>query len=183
MGENPVQVRSRNSLKRALISLMEEKPFDKISILDITSRANLSRQTFYTNFDTKEEILEYSMNEIFEHCTEALEFDATNLLDFLNKYFRYWEPYVPFLKLLLENGLGYLFLRRSRLYYERVIRPSRRRDARVLPYIRAYAAGVTYELLSTWIKNNQDLSIDEISAVAYGLLNGDIIRGDGLIDK
>ena len=120
MGENPIQIRSRNSLLKALISLMEEKPFDKISISDIAVRAELSRQTFYTNFDTKEEILEHFLREIFDQCSLKMKFDSSRLMEFLHYYFGFWETYAPFLRLLLENNLSYLFLRQSRAYYQKM---------------------------------------------------------------
>lgn len=185
MGENPIQIRSRNSLRKALISLMEEKPFDKISISDIAVRAELSRQTFYTNFDTKEEILEHFLREIFNQCSRNMKFDSSKLMEFLRGYFGFWETYAPFLRLLLENNLSYLFLRQSRAYYQEVIvRPrSNYTDGRVIPYIQSYAAGVTYELLITWIRNNRDLNLNEISEVAYGLLTGSFIRGDFKINN
>lgn len=185
MGENPIQIRSRNSLRKALISLMEEKPFDKISISDIAVRAELSRQTFYTNFDTKEEILEHFLREIFNQCSRNMKFDSSRLMEFLRGYFGFWETYAPFLRLLLENNLSYLFLRQSRAYYQEVIvRPrSTYTDGRVIPYIKSYAAGVTYELLITWIRNNRDLNLNEISEVAYGLLTGSFIRGDFKINN
>lgn len=185
MGENPIQIRSRNSLLKALISLMEEKPFDKISISDIAVRAELSRQTFYTNFDTKEEILEHFLREIFDQCSLKMKFDSSRLMEFLHYYFGFWETYAPFLRLLLENNLSYLFLRQSRAYYQKVIVRSRSidTDGRIIPYIQSYAAGVTYELLITWIRNNRDLNLNEISEVAYGLLTGGFIRGDFKINN
>ena len=53
--ENPISVRSKRLITDALISIMEEKPFSKISIRDIVEKAGLTRQTFYHNFDSKEE--------------------------------------------------------------------------------------------------------------------------------
>ncbi len=44
-------------ITNALISLMEEKDYNSISITDITSKAGLSRVTYYRHFDTKEDVL------------------------------------------------------------------------------------------------------------------------------
>ena len=57
--ENPMSVRSKSALAQSLLRMMIDKPFDEISISDITERAGLSRQTFYTNFIKKEDILKY----------------------------------------------------------------------------------------------------------------------------
>ena len=54
--ENPMSIRSKNALSSSLLKLMMYKHFTDISISDITERAGLSRQTFYTNFEKKEDI-------------------------------------------------------------------------------------------------------------------------------
>ncbi|MGM9538797.1 MAG: TetR/AcrR family transcriptional regulator [Candidatus Onthomonas sp.] len=56
-GDNPIALQSQSWLTDALLALMEEKPFEKISVADICRRADLSRQTFYHCFSSKEEIL------------------------------------------------------------------------------------------------------------------------------
>lgn len=62
---NPAAIRSRNALATSLVSLLLERPLKDITIEDITSSAGLSRQTFYTNFSQKEDILENSLNQLF----------------------------------------------------------------------------------------------------------------------
>ena len=63
--ENPISVRSKRLITDALIELMGEKAFSKISIRDIVERAGLTRQTFYHNFDSKEEVLLHKSDSLF----------------------------------------------------------------------------------------------------------------------
>ena len=46
-------------LGNALKQLAHEKPFDKISVSDISTRCNVNRQTFYYHFQDKYECLEW----------------------------------------------------------------------------------------------------------------------------
>jgi len=47
----------------ALMLLMDEKPYDKITVSDIADKAGVARPTFYRNFDDKDEVvLEYLNN-------------------------------------------------------------------------------------------------------------------------
>ena len=62
---NPAALRSRKALATALVSLLLNHPLKDIKIEDITRTAGLSRQTFYTNFSQKEDILEHALNELF----------------------------------------------------------------------------------------------------------------------
>jgi AcrR family transcriptional regulator len=50
-------VRTRTTLRDALISLIIERGWDDVGIQDICDRANVGRSTFYTHFADKEELL------------------------------------------------------------------------------------------------------------------------------
>jgi AcrR family transcriptional regulator len=52
--------------------LMDEKPYDTITISDITKRAGIARQTFYRNYDNKDDV-------IFEHLTHILDPDLLKI--------------------------------------------------------------------------------------------------------
>src|SRR5882724_744682 len=54
-GDRRVQ-RSKQMLKKALTSLMAEKPFDRITIQDILDHADVGRTTFYAHFQSKEDL-------------------------------------------------------------------------------------------------------------------------------
>ena len=48
---------TKRAIAEALKKICREKPFDKISIADITSDCGLNRQTFYYHFQDKYELL------------------------------------------------------------------------------------------------------------------------------
>ncbi|QDP39211.1 TetR/AcrR family transcriptional regulator [Radiobacillus deserti] len=50
--------KSKMALMDALILLMEQSPFEKITITEIVQHANLNRGTFYRHYQTKDELLE-----------------------------------------------------------------------------------------------------------------------------
>ncbi len=54
-------VRTKRDLANALEDLLKEKSFDDISIKDITDRALISKNTFYNNFDDKNQLLVFLM--------------------------------------------------------------------------------------------------------------------------
>lgn len=49
--------RTRHRLKEALLQLIEERDYDAITVADITERADVGRSTFYSHFDSKEDLL------------------------------------------------------------------------------------------------------------------------------
>ena len=64
-GTNPTAIKSQQWLADTLLDLMEEKPYDDISIKDICTNADLSRQTFYNFFNSKDELFRYMLRSIY----------------------------------------------------------------------------------------------------------------------
>ncbi|WP_159722353.1 TetR/AcrR family transcriptional regulator [Enterococcus sp. CSURQ0835] len=54
---------TKKSLVQALIQLSQAKPFDKITVQDITKQAQLNRQTFYYHFKDKTDLLRFAYYE------------------------------------------------------------------------------------------------------------------------
>jgi AcrR family transcriptional regulator len=50
-------LRTRHTLREALLALLSERGWDAISVQDLCDRANVGRSTFYTHFADKEELL------------------------------------------------------------------------------------------------------------------------------
>jgi hypothetical protein len=49
--------RTRGWIFEALMLLMDEKPYEKITVSDIVEKAGIARQTFYRNFKDKNEVI------------------------------------------------------------------------------------------------------------------------------
>lgn len=58
-GNNPTALNSRDWLVQALLSLMNSMPYSKITVKNICTKADLSRQTFYNFFETKDDIIRF----------------------------------------------------------------------------------------------------------------------------
>ena len=58
------QRRSKRHMSQALLSLMEERPFKEISVVDICDRAMVHRTTFYAHFEDKNALLRYVLGEL-----------------------------------------------------------------------------------------------------------------------
>jgi AcrR family transcriptional regulator len=51
---------------------MDEKSYDKITVSDITEKAGIARQTFYRNYDDKDDV-------VFEYIKNAINTDLLNI--------------------------------------------------------------------------------------------------------
>ena len=99
--------RSKKLIKEAFLSLMKEKPVERISICDIVRKAGLNRGTFYAHYQTPFDILremeEEVNNRIFELMGDIVFLDFIKnpavtfraITEFLSKN---KEPYQTFLR-------------------------------------------------------------------------------------
>lgn len=61
-------VRNQAALNAAFRQVLEEKAYSEITISDITSRAGLSRSTFYAYYENKDECLKALFQEAYAHA-------------------------------------------------------------------------------------------------------------------
>ncbi|WP_338448489.1 TetR family transcriptional regulator [Niallia oryzisoli] len=61
--ENKRVQRTKNSLKKALLSLLKIKTFDDITITDIIKEADYNRGTFYIHYEKKKDLLDDLMKK------------------------------------------------------------------------------------------------------------------------
>ncbi|MGE4483789.1 MAG: TetR/AcrR family transcriptional regulator [Oscillospiraceae bacterium] len=175
--ENPMAIRSKVALTSALLKLMMSRGFDEISVSDITDKAGLSRQTFYTNFGKREDILDYLLAGLFEGFTAKIEQARMQPSNLIIDYLLYWDSNKSFLSLLFAHGMGHMFQAKNREYFmesAEILDGMYTSENWQLPYIKASLSGLTYELLWMWIMNDQGLGIDVLSALAENLLSGRI---------
>ena len=64
--------RTRDALGDALIALMQEKPFDTITVQDVLDRAHVGRSTFYSHYSDKDDLLMSDADEFYERVAMGL---------------------------------------------------------------------------------------------------------------
>ncbi len=64
-------------IQEALLQLIQQKEYDKITITDIAKRAGVTRISFYRNFDSKDAILKQALERAFSAYQEAYGTELT----------------------------------------------------------------------------------------------------------
>lgn len=74
-------------LKQALLSFLQEKPINKITVKEVCERAELNRATFYAHYSDCFALLESIENELIDEFEKSLRyvnsFDVTALIEAL----------------------------------------------------------------------------------------------------
>ncbi|MER2079434.1 TetR/AcrR family transcriptional regulator [Psychrobacillus psychrotolerans] len=64
-------IRTKESIREALVELIEEKGFEAITVKDITTRARINRGTFYAHYQDKYDLM--------TKCEEGFMFDISRI--------------------------------------------------------------------------------------------------------
>ena len=65
--------RTRLHLRDALMDLMQEQPYETISVAEITERAMVNRATFYRHYEDKSDLFDRGMSEMLEEVRSIME--------------------------------------------------------------------------------------------------------------
>ncbi|RSX49484.1 TetR/AcrR family transcriptional regulator [Bifidobacterium callimiconis] len=77
--------RTRTRLTEALLELMKSKPVDRITVTELTERADVNRVTFYSHYGNVRALLDTVMDEVTVSCRSRIETHADQIIagDFL----------------------------------------------------------------------------------------------------
>ena len=85
------------TIANALLILLKTQPLNKITVTQITKEANLTRQTFYRNFEDKEDLVNWYFEKL---CLDSFKemADQTTLKEALIKKFTFIQSQSTFFK-------------------------------------------------------------------------------------
>lgn len=117
LGRNRQAVRSQQMLRAALVELLKQKPYDKISIADIVRQSNLTRPTFYAHYEAKDDLLEDIVAEIFSPYMATLQETARLqrltddvMIEVHTRLFEEMRQYIDIYQVLRRAGKGDVIL-------------------------------------------------------------------------
>lgn len=175
-GKNPIALTSQKLLLDALNELLLEKEFKEISVSELCSRSGVSRQTFYTLFGTKENILLYQLELLNDTKPEEHEGETMQLMDICERFSRYVVSNYEQLTMLIENDLVEVLYT---LMYQSM---SSCRQSFVLldDNTREYAAqfmsaGLAH-ITQKYIREHKKPDQTELTELSYKIMSGSIYR-------
>ena len=170
---NPVALQSKKWLSESLLQLMDSKQFSLITIKEITEKAQLDRKTFYRHFKSKEEVLSWSMEEMYQKYYKNLtSLEQLNTYTVSETYFSLCIEYLPMLKLLHKNGLLNMILTQFNKYLTELNHifsqhPTYRKKSK---YELFYQSGGFWNVTLLWIENGATESAQELAKIVSAIM-------------
>lgn len=177
-GNNPSALRSREWFRSALLDLLKDRKFVQITVKDLCKKADLSRQTFYQIFDSKEEVLEYHFMTLFEAFSkECGDFSKISLSELVYQFFHFFYEQKVFVNVLIENNMTYLLEQQFEIYLCKIVFFKNINDIDDYPdYTLAYVAGALNQILIHWFQKDFDLSVKEIADMTKQIIIGNMFE-------
>ncbi len=170
--------RTRELLRRALLSLVQEHGYERITVQDILDRADVGRSTFYAHYRDKDDLLLSGFEDIRSALTaerEAAQQAAGRTSEFLQPLltvFRHVEAHRHFWQPLTRKGGAEMVVRILRDYVTELVReqfrsrfPELRRNQPELEAAVQFVASSCIGLSIWWLDNDLPYSAEEIHSV------------------
>ncbi len=163
--------RTRDALRVALITLLEERGWDDINIQDLCELANVGRSTFYLHFQNKEELLVGGFDDLRAWLRTRREETKVDAMPFVRGLIEHVHEQRNLFRSVVGRRSGHVVKKRfremvCRLVEEEGVRPHagwrQKAGAR-------YIAGALVELLAWWVDSGKSHTADEIEELFYQL--------------
>ena len=167
------QQKTRKAVFEAFTALLERKPYSKISVQEIIDGANIGRSTFYSHFETKDELLRALCTEIFEHVfsndlheedTHDFSSRETDIVGKVTHILYHLNDSRPYIKSILSCESGEMFMQYFKEYLAQLFSGElETRSAGVPPeYMLNHMVCDFAETVRWWMKHEQ-YSAEDIS--------------------
>jgi AcrR family transcriptional regulator len=175
-GNNPSAKRSQEWIAQSLISLMQKKSFEQITVKEIMENSELARQTFYQLFDSKEEVLEYYMDTLFLEYLERCHVKVIdNLCEAAKLFFQFFNDNAMFVESLTLNNKTCILQKKCQDYLQ---------DEHFLKFIQtgvhnpeeksyasAFVTAGLIGMLVCWFHTGKSMSTEELAHLVCRITN------------
>jgi AcrR family transcriptional regulator len=175
------QRKSRTALQLALIRLISEKPYEAITIEDVTEAADVARATFYAHYKDKAALLaeanEQVISELTERVTEIAPlrppvFTGAALAEIFEHAAAHKHLYLLVLRgeggLVSRGQLVEAFERTGMQVFNTLGKAGRRKARVPVPLATKAFVGAMLATLEAWLAGDVAGSAEEVSATVLG---------------
>lgn len=171
--------RTDQLLRTALVSLIEEKGFETLTVQDIIDRANVGRATFYAHFDNKEDLLvsgfdglRTALKELQRQAHLRTTSSDERLFAFSHEMFAHIAEYRTVFRAMVGKHSGALVQQLLQKIVVDLVRDDLkamvgRRDDRSAPAeaVVQFVTGGFFGLAMLWATGKLPVSVEEVNAL------------------
>ncbi len=168
---NPIALQSKGMYVKALLELMKEKPYNQITISELSAKADLSRRTFYRLFHSMDEILLFHIHSLWTKKSDELYHSSDKSYLHTSEFaLHFWYEHKELTILLYRNGLVSImqqFINEISLEIYHTQKGNRKlaKNPEALEYALSYSSGGILNIICTWASKGMDRSPEELMSL------------------
>ena len=154
---------TENLIVASLLSLMRSKPYEEITIREISEKAGIGRITFYRHFRTKRDVILRYFNEnirAFRNRIRKKPESEDDYYEIVFSVFSQLRDECGSLKLILDSGLGGIYLEILSEGIGSVFQDEFQENSE---YDAAFFTGALFYVSVKWIQNGCRESVKAVS--------------------
>ncbi|WP_251423407.1 TetR/AcrR family transcriptional regulator [Veillonella agrestimuris] len=173
--DNKVAQRYRQMIVDAFLLLTESMPYQEITVLRIVQEADVSRQTFYRHFKTKEDILASIMDRLIREVNHRLHTSSIiTLQSALVEYFTFWQHNRNYLRIIYEGQIeAWLLVKYNEAMRDQFCMLSHQfidLDKREFHLMMSFLIGGLYQLKRDWYERGFKEAPEELAALVANMI-------------
>ena len=168
-------IKTKKSLRDALLELISEKEFDKISVTQICDKALVNRMTFYKYYNDKYELLDYCFEYLSDSLVKKVEELPKNensdpidiFIEIIKEAYRFSLQYIGPLSsiaaqcnLQIINTLSKVCLTRIKTMFEEIAKKKGYKYP--VDLVSIFVFGGFGSLLYHWLVNSKEYPADKV---------------------
>lgn len=169
--------KAQTAFVNTLLQQMQVKPFNQISVSELSEAAEYDRRTFYRYFQTKEDILYLYSAVLLEAMANDMKREALTPRSGFLAYFKFWDTHRDFLTLLEKQGfLYFLAEKQDQLLYQHVglsVQDNLPNRLEQVPEFSQYAyyftLGGLWQVLVFWIRTGMRQTPEQLTQYTLDL--------------
>lgn len=167
---------TKESVFTAFMRLLENKAFGEITVTEITKVAGVSRAAFYRNYESKEDILNFYLKDMFQELLLQLQaLENKSKLSRTKLFFSYFKAHSGFIQTLIKAELLHIFYEQFRLYVLNFFDTQTNKLSKsplFEAYLPQYIASGLFGVLVEWVKAGTIESVDDITQFMFEVTGG-----------
>jgi AcrR family transcriptional regulator len=190
--------RTRRLLHQALLALVLERGYDRVTVQDVLDRADVARATFYTHFRDKDDLLLSGLDEIEQTLRQAMasyaqmrEPHSEATIGQLEVLLEHAAEHRGLYAALLASRAGPLILREVRTRFTALATTHLKEMSAAhhatpvvpLPVMAEFAVGAILGLLSWWMERTTELGPEQLADMLERLMTPALAAGLALQDQ
>ena len=160
--KNPIAIRSQQMISEGMIRLMKRISYQKITVSDLCEESAVGRKTFYRNFESKEDVIDFQLDQLLREYEE--EQNPIPLEKKLHFHFSFLEKHMEYLTLLYFNGLMPMMYAKFNFLIPQIM-PIWSQNPVEQRYRSACIVSMINAVVYVWAEREFEESVDEITKI------------------